>query len=188
MGRLYRVTIDIEGVSVVSDFEVIENFDDGNPYPTLLGIDWAIDMNGVINVKKRRMSFEINSIRVIVPLDPAEGLCRIRAILREVPWRSTVVENNLIMTSTRSSSSSSSSALKTSACSSCALIWRPHFYLHTVSRGSFHHHLIAFTMALIVAHRFTKITKQLLRCLNKLLKQVVVINHMLPSDLTNGAP
>lgn len=40
-------------VSVLPDFEVIEIFDDNNPYPMLLGIYWAIDMNGVINPKKR---------------------------------------------------------------------------------------------------------------------------------------
>ncbi len=42
----------------MADFEVIEIVDDSNLYPTLLGIDWAIDMNGVINLKKMIMSFE----------------------------------------------------------------------------------------------------------------------------------
>lgn len=32
-------------------------------------------MNGVINLKKRTMSFERKSLRVVVPLDPAEGVC-----------------------------------------------------------------------------------------------------------------
>ena len=50
--------IDIEGVNALANFEVIEIVDDSNPYPALLGIDWAIDMNGVINLKKRTMSFE----------------------------------------------------------------------------------------------------------------------------------
>lgn len=74
-GQLYEVTIDIEGVSVIFDFEVIEIINDSNPYPTLLGIDCAIDMNGVINLKKRIMSFEWKSHRFVVPLDPAEGVC-----------------------------------------------------------------------------------------------------------------
>jgi len=34
------------------NFEIIELVDDINPYPTLIGMDWAIDMNGVINLKK----------------------------------------------------------------------------------------------------------------------------------------
>jgi len=33
------VTIDIEGVSTLADFEVIEIVDDSNPYPAFLGID-----------------------------------------------------------------------------------------------------------------------------------------------------
>lgn len=73
MGRLQGVTVNIEGVSAQADFEVIEIFYDSNPYPMLLGIDWAINMNGVINLKKRKMIFEKNSLRVVVPLDPAEG-------------------------------------------------------------------------------------------------------------------
>ena len=40
----------------------------------LLGLDWAIDMGGVINLKKRSMVFENNGTCVIVPLDPAEGV------------------------------------------------------------------------------------------------------------------
>jgi len=52
MGQLLGVNMDIEGVSALVDFEVIEIVDDNNPYPTLLGIDWATDMNGVINLKK----------------------------------------------------------------------------------------------------------------------------------------
>lgn len=39
IGWLYGVTMDIEGESVVVDFEVIEIVDDSNPYPILLGID-----------------------------------------------------------------------------------------------------------------------------------------------------
>lgn len=36
-------------------FEVKEIVDDNNPYPALLGIDWATNMNRVINLKKRNM-------------------------------------------------------------------------------------------------------------------------------------
>jgi len=57
---------------MMADFEVIEIIDDSNPYPLLQGIDWAIDMNGVINLKKRKMSFERKSLRVVVPLDLAK--------------------------------------------------------------------------------------------------------------------
>lgn len=57
-----------------TDFEVIQIVDDSNPYPALLGIDWATDMNGIINLKKKKMIFEKRSLRVVVPLDPAEGV------------------------------------------------------------------------------------------------------------------
>jgi len=32
-------------------------------------------MNGVINLKKRKMIFEKKSLLIVVPLDPAEGSC-----------------------------------------------------------------------------------------------------------------
>ena len=73
MGRLQGVTVDIEGTSTQTDFEVIEIVDDSNPYPMLLGIDWATDMNGVINLKKRKMILEKKYLKVVVPLDPVEG-------------------------------------------------------------------------------------------------------------------
>ena len=47
--------------------------DDTDPYPTLLGLDWAIEMGGVININMRSMIFKNGEIRVIIPLDLAEG-------------------------------------------------------------------------------------------------------------------
>ena len=65
--------MDIEGASMLAEFEMIEIVDDNNPYPALLGIDWATQMNGVINLKKCKMIFEKNSLCVFIPLDPLEG-------------------------------------------------------------------------------------------------------------------
>jgi len=73
MKWLQGVTVDIEGMSALADFEVIEIVDDSNPYPMLLGIDWASDMNRVINPRKKKMICEKKSLRIIVPLNPAEG-------------------------------------------------------------------------------------------------------------------
>jgi len=70
MGRLQGTMVDIEGASTRIDFEVIEIMDESKPYPALLGIDWATDMNGVINLKKRKMIFEKKSLRIVIPLDP----------------------------------------------------------------------------------------------------------------------
>ena len=67
------VSVDIDGVSTLADFEVIEIIDDSNPYPALLGIEWVIDNDAVINLKKRQMNFEGKGMRVIVPLDPSQG-------------------------------------------------------------------------------------------------------------------
>lgn len=66
--------MDIEGASALVGFEVIDIFYDNDPYPTLLRIDWAFDMNRVINLKKRKMIFEKKSLHVIILLDLAEGL------------------------------------------------------------------------------------------------------------------
>jgi hypothetical protein len=52
---------------------VIEIMDDSDPYPALLGLDWAFDINALMNLKKRQMSFETDTLHVIVPLDPNEG-------------------------------------------------------------------------------------------------------------------
>ena len=73
MGSLQGVIVDIEDASAWADFEVIKIVDDSNPYLVLLGIDWATNMNRVINLKKCKMIFEKKSLRVVVPLDPAEG-------------------------------------------------------------------------------------------------------------------
>lgn len=57
MGRLQGIMVDIEGASMLVDFEVIEIVDDRNPYPVLLGINWVTYMNGVINLKKCKNDF-----------------------------------------------------------------------------------------------------------------------------------
>ena len=75
MGRLPGVVVDIEGVNVVADSEVIKIVDDSNSYLTLLRLDWAFDTVVIINFKKRQMVFEKDNMRVIFYLDPSEGVC-----------------------------------------------------------------------------------------------------------------
>jgi hypothetical protein len=67
------VEVNIEAVKTKADFEVIEIMDDSNPYPALLGIHYDFDNNAVLNLKKRHMSFETNTLLVIAPLDLNEG-------------------------------------------------------------------------------------------------------------------
>jgi len=57
----------------LEDFEVIEIVDDNNPYAALLGIDWATNMNGMINLKKHKMIFKKKYLCVVLPLDLVEG-------------------------------------------------------------------------------------------------------------------
>ena len=73
LGQFPNVPVDIDGGCTVAEFEVIEIIDDSNPYPALLGIEWALDNDVVINLKKRQMIFEGKELRVIVPLDPSQG-------------------------------------------------------------------------------------------------------------------
>jgi hypothetical protein len=47
--------------------------DDSYTYPALLGIDWDFNNLTVVDLKKRRMAFEGDGLRVIAPLDPDEG-------------------------------------------------------------------------------------------------------------------
>jgi hypothetical protein len=65
--------VDIDGVITFSYFEVIEIVDDSCPYPALLGIDWEFNNSTVVDLKKICMTFEIDGLRVIAPLDPDEG-------------------------------------------------------------------------------------------------------------------
>jgi len=65
--------------------------DEFDTYPTLLGIDWAFDNNVMLNLKKRKMSFETNTPCMVVPLDPYEG-DRYNDIMDEYAW-SLVIEN-----------------------------------------------------------------------------------------------
>jgi hypothetical protein len=62
IGRLKGVTVDLDGVCTMADFEVIEIVDGTTPYPTLLGLDWEFDNQDIINLKTRKMTFESGRI------------------------------------------------------------------------------------------------------------------------------
>ena len=63
--------------------EVINIVDDVNPYPALLGIDWAIDNQTIINFKKMILSFEDEEMRVVSPIDPLEGQRYVEPVYNE---------------------------------------------------------------------------------------------------------
>jgi hypothetical protein len=73
IGRLKGVIVDLDGVRIKADFNVIEIVDDTIPYPTLLGVDWAFDNQSIINLKTWKLTIELVEYRVIAPLDPWEG-------------------------------------------------------------------------------------------------------------------
>ena len=73
IGRLESVEIDVAGVNTIAGFQVIEIMGDKDPYPTLLGIDWAYENYAVIDLKKDTMTFEVEGIKVVQPLDPYVG-------------------------------------------------------------------------------------------------------------------
>ena len=83
IGRLSNVIVDVEGLRTYEDFEVIKIVDDINPYLALLGIDWAIDNQKIINFKKRILSFEDEEMRVVSPIDPFEGQRYVEPIYNE---------------------------------------------------------------------------------------------------------
>ena len=73
IGRLTQVPVEVKGLRTYVDFEVIDIVDDTNPYPALLGIDWEIDNQTIINFKKMILSFEDYEIRVVAPIDLIKG-------------------------------------------------------------------------------------------------------------------
>ena len=58
IGRPTQVLFKIEGLKMYTYFEVIYIVDDTNLYPTVLGIDWSMDNQTIINFKKRILTFE----------------------------------------------------------------------------------------------------------------------------------
>jgi hypothetical protein len=68
------MSVNIDGVCNVTCFEVIEIVDNDQPYPMLMGLEWAFNNQPIINLKKREMIFEVGEMKVIVPLNPKEGM------------------------------------------------------------------------------------------------------------------
>jgi hypothetical protein len=83
--------VNIEGVKMKDEFEVIEIMDDFDPYDGLLSINWAFKRNVVLKLKKQHMSFETSTMCMITPLDPSEGN-RYNDPMDEDAW-SYVIEN-----------------------------------------------------------------------------------------------
>ena len=83
--------MDIEGFHTFADFEIINIVDDTNPYPTLLGIDWAMENQTILNFKRRTLLFEDDEMRVVAPLDPLEGHRYVEPVFNE--WEGDHLDN-----------------------------------------------------------------------------------------------
>ena len=84
IGRISNLVVDIEGMKLHVEFDVIEVFVYGGSYPTLLGIGWANYSMVVINFKKRVMTFENQDVGFIAPMYPQEGCRYIEPMKNEV--------------------------------------------------------------------------------------------------------
>ena len=67
-----------------ADFEVIDIFDDTILYPALLGIEWVINNQMIINFKKIILTFEDSEVRVVSPIDSLEGQRYVNPVNSEV--------------------------------------------------------------------------------------------------------
>lgn len=67
---LEHVQVVIVGVKTYVYFKVIDIMGENDPYRTLLGIDWAFENYEIIDLNKELMTFEVEGVRVIQPLDP----------------------------------------------------------------------------------------------------------------------
>lgn len=69
--------------------------DNKDPYPDLLGIEWAFSNAAIINWKRETMTFEVDGTRVNLPLDPYQGTRYIEpvdeameqdVVIRSITW------------------------------------------------------------------------------------------------------
>jgi hypothetical protein len=58
-----RDTCEYRWVHNIADFEVIKIMDDSQPYPTLMGLEWAFENQEIINLKRREMIFEVGDLK-----------------------------------------------------------------------------------------------------------------------------
>ena len=74
LGRLEEVEVDVALVKTYTKFKLVINImGDKDPYPTLLGINWAFENYSIRDLKKELMIFEDGEVRVTKPLDPYQG-------------------------------------------------------------------------------------------------------------------
>jgi len=73
IGRLIVVNVSIDGMCILTEFEVIKIVYGSTPYLALIGLDWTFENQTIIDIKKKQIIFEVQQLKVIVPLDAIEG-------------------------------------------------------------------------------------------------------------------
>lgn len=53
---LEKMEVSLDGIKICADFEVTEILDNKDPYPVLLGIDWAYDIDAIASKKARLLN------------------------------------------------------------------------------------------------------------------------------------
>lgn len=70
---LRQVNNSIMGISITSNFEVIDLVDGIPTYPTLVDKPWVLRMKATISLEKDRIKLKGNHKKIIIPLDRREG-------------------------------------------------------------------------------------------------------------------
>ena len=73
LGLCKNIETTIMGITVTTDFKVIEPKEGNKSYPTLVDRPWARKMKANIWLEKDRIKLKGQGKKIIIPLDPKEG-------------------------------------------------------------------------------------------------------------------
>ena len=59
--------VNLDGVKSITYYEEIETVDEIDSYLDFLGINWAFDNSAIMNLKNKKMSFELDAVRLVAP-------------------------------------------------------------------------------------------------------------------------
>jgi len=73
LGLCRNIETTIMGITITTDFKVIEPKEGSKSYPTLVSQPWARKMKANILLEKDRIKLKGQGKKIIIPLDPKEG-------------------------------------------------------------------------------------------------------------------
>jgi hypothetical protein len=62
--------MNMDGMRSVADFEVIDIVDESQPYQTLMVLEWEFDNHAVMNLKNRKIIFEVGELKAFYTVVP----------------------------------------------------------------------------------------------------------------------